>query len=150
MGTLYSNKWKSILLVSIQFICLGFIALSGPLLADTLYLLIPELAGLALGIWAVLVMGIGNFHIAPDPLRWSKMTRLGPYRLIRHPMYLAVLLTTLPLVLESFSLSRILVWAILALTLVYKMGYEEGLLKSKFPGYQEYTQNTCRLIPGLY
>lgn len=141
---------KSIILVSLQFICLGILFASGPLLADPVYLLVPELAGLVLGIWAVMAMGWGNLNIAPDPLQWSKLVALGPYRIIRHPMYLALLLVSLPLVIDSFSLLRFGIWLVLLGTLIYKMGYEESMLLAKFPPYREYSQRTSRLIPGLY
>ena len=141
---------KSITLVSLQFICLGILFLSGPLLADPIYLLVPELAGLALGVWAVMAMGWGNLNIAPDPLQWSRLVALGPYRVIRHPMYLALLLVSLPVVVDSFSLFRFGVWLVLLGTLIYKMGYEESMLLAKFPLYGEYRQRTSRLIPGLY
>ncbi|MFN2281792.1 MAG: methyltransferase family protein, partial [Anaerolineales bacterium] len=142
--------FKSITLVSLQFMCLGILFLSGPLLADPIYLLVPELAGLALGVWAVMAMGWGNLNIAPDPLQWSRLVALGPYRVIRHPMYLALLLVSLPVVVDSFSLFRFGVWLILLGTLIYKMGYEESMLLAKFPLYGEYRQRTSRLIPGLY
>ncbi len=144
------NTVKSLLLVSLQFLCLGILFLTGPLLADPLYLLLPEIAGLVLGIWAVVVMGWGNLNIAPDPLEWSRMVNLGPYRIIRHPMYLALLLVSLPLVLDSFSLFRFAVWLVLLGTLIYKMRYEESMLLDKFPLYRNYQQRTFRLIPGLY
>ena len=144
------SAFKSITLVSLQFICLGILFLSGPLLADPIYLLVPELAGLALGVWAVMAMGWGNLNIAPDPLQWSRLVALGPYRVIRHPMYLALLLASLPVVVDNFSLFRFGVWLILLGTLIYKMGYEESMLLAKFPLYGEYRQRTSRLIPGLY
>jgi len=144
------KSWKSWSLVSLQFICLGIIFLSGPLMADHIYLLIPELAGLALGLWAVAAMGRGNLNIAPDPLEWSRMVDLGPYRFIRHPMYLALLLASLPVVLDSFTVFRLGIWLVLLATLIYKMGYEENMLLAKFPRYEGYKQKTWRLIPGLY
>ena len=142
--------WKSVLFVALQFLSLGYIFLSGPLLAENPFLLAVELVGLGVGVWAVLAMGLGNFHIAPVPLTWSKMIRRGPYRLIRHPMYLALLLTTFPLLLADFSLSRLAVWLVLLLTLLFKMRFEEGLLADKFPDYRTYMLSTARLIPGLY
>jgi protein-S-isoprenylcysteine O-methyltransferase Ste14 len=144
------DTWKSILFVTMQFVCLGLIFISGPLIADPFYLLILELAGIALGIWAVLAMGWGNLNIAPDPLEWSKMVKFGPYRVIRHPMYLALLLTTFPLVLEKFTFIRLAVWLVLLLTLIFKMRYEEGMLQEKFPSYREYMDESSRLIPGIY
>ena len=74
----------------------------------------------------------------------------GPYRLIRHPMYLALLVTTLPLVLEDFTLIRFGVWMILLIDLVLKLNYEEKLLVAQLVGYDRYTRNSYRLIPLLY
>jgi protein-S-isoprenylcysteine O-methyltransferase Ste14 len=142
--------WKSALLVSLQFISLGILFLSGPIFADPIYLLVPELAGFILGIWAILAMGRGNLNILPDPLDWSRMIELGPYRVIRHPMYLALLLVSLPVVLDRFSIFRLMIWLVLLGTLIYKMGYEENMLLARFPHYGEYRQRTSRLIPCLY
>ncbi len=88
--------WLSILFVLIQFLCLAVIGLTGPIFANPFLLLLIELSGLFLGIWAVLIMRIGHFNIAPEPLSWSKMVSRGPYRIIRHPMYLALLINNTP------------------------------------------------------
>jgi len=96
------NLFKSLTFVAIQFISLGLIAVTGPIFPSNIYLLMIELLGLGLGIWAVYRMRIGNFNIVPDPLARSKLVTAGPYRLIRHPMYLALLLSTLPLVINDF------------------------------------------------
>ena len=142
--------WLSIQFVFIQVLCLAVIGLTGPIFANPLLLLLIELSGLFLGIWAVLAMRIGHFNIAPEPLTWSKMTSRGPYRIIRHPMYLALLLTTFPLIISDFSSLRLAIWFILLVNLILKMGYEEGLLQKKFPDYARYRTYTARLIPGIY
>lgn len=142
--------WKSAFFVVAQFACLGYLFLSGPFLADSSLLLGVEAAGILLGAWAVVTMRIGHFNIAPDPLAWSKLVNRGPYSFIRHPMYLALLLMTLPLVLAYFSIPRALVWVGLLLTLLIKLNYEEKLLASSLPAYAGYARRTARLIPGLY
>jgi protein-S-isoprenylcysteine O-methyltransferase Ste14 len=140
----------SILFVLIQFLCLAVIGLTGPVLATPLILLLIEVLGLFLGIWAVWSMRVGNFNIAPEPLNWSRMVSRGPYRIIRHPMYLALLLTTLPLVISYFNYLRLAVWIILLVNLLLKMRYEEGILQKYFPGYASYRARTSRLLPGIY
>lgn len=142
--------WLSILFVFIQFLCLAVIGLTGSVFANPLLFLLIELLGLFLGIWAVLTMRIGYFNIAPEPLTWSRMVSRGPYRIIRHPMYLALLLTTIPLVISDFSSLRLVVWFILLVNLILKMGYEEGLLQKQFPDYAHYRTQTARLVPGIY
>jgi protein-S-isoprenylcysteine O-methyltransferase Ste14 len=140
----------SIILVLIQFFCLGVIGLTGPIIAESPLLLIIEISGLGLGVWAVLAMRIGNFHIAPDPLRGSQFVQRGPYNFIRHPMYLALLLTTLPLIISDPTPGRIGVWILLVADLLVKIQYEEGLLLNRFSDYSHYQKKTDRLIPGLY
>ncbi len=141
---------KSILFVAIQFVCLGLIAFTGPLFPANETLLLIELLGLGLGVWATLTMRIGNFNITPDPLNWSKLVTSGPYRLIRHPMYLALLLTTLPLVINDFDLFRIVIWLVLLIDLLLKLNYEENLLATELTGYDQYMRKSARLIPFLY
>lgn len=142
--------WKSLLFVVLQFLALGLIGLTGPVIPGSLVLLVIELSGLGLGVWAVLVMGIGNFNIIPDPFQWTKLVRIGPYQLIRHPMYLALLLTTFPLVINYFTVFRFLVWMTLLVTLLLKLNYEEGLLSEKLNGYLKYAGESYKIIPFLY
>jgi len=75
----------------------------------------------------------------------------GPYALVRHPMYLAVLTMLLfsPLALGSY-------WAmipvlLMPLFLVLRIQDEEEMLVQELPTYREYTQQTrFRLIPGVW
>ena len=142
--------WKSLTFVAIQFACLGLIAITGPLFPGNLFLLAVELLGLVIGVWAVLAMGLGKFNITPDPLSSSRLVTKGPYRLIRHPMYLALLLVTIPLVSAEFSMFRMTIWLVLLVDLLLKLNYEEGLLTAKLQGYSEYKQKSYRLIPFIY
>jgi protein-S-isoprenylcysteine O-methyltransferase Ste14 len=141
---------KSILFVIIQFACLALIFLTGPLIPRNIILLTAELIGIGLGVWAVLIMGIGNFNVTPDPLKRSRLVTRGPYRVIRHPMYLALLVVTFPLIIAELSWVRLLVWVILLVTLVLKLNFEESLLDEQLPGYLEYRERSYRLIPYIY
>lgn len=144
------NTLKSIAFVLLQFLALGLILVTGPILPADPVLLLIEFAGLGLGLWAVFAAGIGNFNVTPDPVRGGRLFRGGPYRLIRHPMYLALLLTTLPLVIAEFSVLRGILWVVLLVDLVLKLNYEEGLLAAQLEGYREYMKETYRLIPFVY
>lgn len=75
----------------------------------------------------------------------------GPYRMVRHPMYLGVLITGLatPLVLGSYWSAILLppAWVLLAVRILA----EERFLEGRLEGYREYMANTrSRLIPGVW
>lgn len=141
---------KSYTLVFVQFLSIGLILITGPIYSANIFLLIIELSGAMLGIWAILSMGIGKFNIIPDPKEGSHIVTRGPYRLIRHPMYLSLLLFTLPLVIADFSWWRGIFWLVLLIDLILKLNYEETLLEKKLDGYSEYKRNSYRLIPFIY
>ena len=75
----------------------------------------------------------------------------GPYAVVRHPMYVGVLLMYLatPVALGSW-------WALLpamaiAPILVIRISNEEQVLERDLPGYKEYKQKTkYRLLPGIW
>ena len=141
---------KARILVFIQLACIIFIFTSGFPVASHFLLLLLQIVGLAIGIWAFIAMGIGNMNISPLVKQGAVLVTRGPYRLIRHPMYLAVLLVVWPLIIDSFSFLRIAAGLILTIDLVIKMLFEEGLLKKQFAEYGAYIKTTKRLIPIIF
>jgi protein-S-isoprenylcysteine O-methyltransferase Ste14 len=130
-------------------LCLACLFLSGPWLASPALVWL-EIIGLYLGAWAVCAMKLRNLHIAPDVAPNARLVTKGPYRFIRHPIYAAVLLITLSLVLSRFTLARATTWAMLLAVLVAKLQYEEILLSKRFGEYIGYQKRTKRLIPFVY
>jgi protein-S-isoprenylcysteine O-methyltransferase Ste14 len=81
----------------------------------------------------------------------QKVISTGPYALVRHPMYVGVLILLLgiPLALGSWWGLAILVVAVPGL--IWRILDEETLLKQDLPGYADYTQKVhYRLVPGLW
>ena len=145
-----SNPLLSYGLVAVQLLCLGLIALTGPLFAANPALLLLEgVAGL-LGLWAIWTMGFDNFNVTPDVKPRARLVTSGPYRYIRHPMYSALLVGGLALVLDTFSPERMLLWLVLLLDLLIKLNYEEQLLSRDLEGYSAHMRRTKRLFPFLY
>lgn len=83
--------------------------------------------------------------------RGHKVITTGPYRVVRHPMYLGAVLQFLgaPLVLGS-------VWAgvpagVAIVMFVVRTAFEDRTLRNELPGYEEYAQRTrWRLLPGVW
>jgi len=145
-----ADKIKALVLVFIQLTCIIFIFASGSLAAHHPLLFLLQIAGMAIGIWALIVMGIGNLNISPLVKRGAVLVTRGPYKLIRHPMYLAVLLVVWPLIIDDSSLMRITAGFVLTAVLIIKMLFEESLLKKHFAEYNAYMKTTKRLIPVIF
>jgi protein-S-isoprenylcysteine O-methyltransferase Ste14 len=141
---------RSYLLVFVQFIAILLILLTGPLWTNSLPLLLMESVGLFLGLWAIIAIRLPNLHILPDVRHNASLVQSGPYRLIRHPMYSALLLFTAAVVLDTFSWLRLVLWLALLVNLVLKLHYEEQLLRAHHPTYVSYQGQTKRLIPWIY
>jgi protein-S-isoprenylcysteine O-methyltransferase Ste14 len=104
------------------------------------------IAGLAFAIGSVAVLG-RCFGILPDV---RGLVTHGPYRYVRHPLYVGELTAVLGIVLGSRQpLWAGVTWiACLGLQLA-RTGYEERNISAEFPQYAEYAARTKRLIPGI-
>ncbi len=106
-------------------------------------------AGLALGVWSFVVMG-RHLRIMPEPAAEASLLRHGPYRLIRHPMYAALVLGAGGWLLCTFSWPRLVCLLVLLPVLALKAAREERLLAEKFPGYAAYRAASRRFVPWVW
>ena len=107
-------------------------------------------AGGALRLWPVFVLGnrfSGLVAIQPG----HRLVTTGVYRVIRHPSYLGLLITSLGWALAFRSGVGVLLTALLVPPLLARIRAEERLLRAQFGDeYEVYGKRTSRLIPGLY
>ena len=144
------HAFRSYAYVGVQFVCLALIIMTGPWLATSPEFFVLELLGIFCGFWALLTMKLRNLSALPEIKPNSSLQTGGPYQWIRHPMYSALLLVMLVLVLEEFTYWRGVVWLVLSLDLVLKLQYEEELLANEFPEYRGYQSKTSKLIPWIW
>ena len=145
-----NRKHYPYLLVTIQLGCLLYIAVSAPVLSNNSAGLLIECAGIFLALLAIYVVKIRNVNVAPIVKQNSELITSGPYRIIRHPMYIAQLIAVLPLVIDYFSWYRLAAIVILLVILLIKIEFEEKQLIAHFPEYTEYKKRTKKLIPFVY
>lgn len=108
-------------------------------------------AGLIIIAIAMLQMGIGSrLRIFPEPARDAALVQSGIYRIIRHPMYTGVLLTTLGMVLTHPFWWRWAIWVVLLVVLLQKIKLEEQLLAEKFDHFYQYARRSKKLIPFIW
>lgn len=109
----------------------------------------------------VVLLGYGIFFLVIRENRYAsrvievdreqQVIRSGPYAIVRHPMYAAVLMMVVfsPLALGSHW--AMIPAALIVPILVARIRNEESVLARDLEGYQEYSQRTkYRLIPGLW
>jgi len=146
MGT----KYKSFILVWLQMLFIVLLLLQIPANHCDQWAFIVSAIGLFLGFWAIVTMRLDNLSVTPEVRRDARLVTSGPYKVIRHPMYSAVLLTFLPFVLDRPSFYLTIIFLALVTTLFVKLNYEETLLKAHFKEYEEYSKHSRRLIPFIY
>lgn len=144
------HKLYPYFLVAVQLSSLLYIAISGPIISSNSAGLFIESAGIFLAILAIYVVKIRNVNITPTVKLNSELVTAGPYRIIRHPMYIAQLIAVFPLVIDYFSWYRLAALIILLITLLVKISYEEKQLIFNFPEYIDYKKTTSKLIPFIY
>ncbi len=114
--------------------------------------------GVALGLYcgsfsiairSFIVMPPGTFNIRPTLKKNAKLVISGPYRYIRHPMYVSVLLASGGLVATSWSVLRFSLLSGLFVVMYCKASLEEKILLKAFSEYQTLKDRTGMFIPWL-
>jgi protein-S-isoprenylcysteine O-methyltransferase Ste14 len=96
--------------------------------------------GLALAVWAGVTMG-QSLSPFPKPRRRAELVDHGPFRVLRHPIYVggALFFAGLSLVFSAWGLA---LTAVLAVFWLAKARLEERHLLARFPEYAEYRRRT--------
>jgi protein-S-isoprenylcysteine O-methyltransferase Ste14 len=151
MNLVFITNLKAFILFVVQYASLAFLLLTGPIAPGNPLLLACYVAGWVLGGWSILSMGIGNINAGPDPLPGGRLVKHGPYATIRHPMYAAILLVIIPLLINHFTFMRLAVTVLLTVNLILKIRYEEQRLTLSYCNkYRDYTAGTWQLIPYVF
>jgi protein-S-isoprenylcysteine O-methyltransferase Ste14 len=79
-----------------------------------------------------------------------KLVTSGPYAWVRHPLYLAYGIASIGLLLQYLSVLAVALWAIHIGLQLWRMHYEEAVLRENFPEYDAYARRVARIVPHFY
>jgi len=81
----------------------------------------------------------------------QQLVRTGPYRVVRHPIYLGGIVGVAGTAIVIGEVRALLAVALVVVVAVLKLRTEEALLGDHFgPAYRRYQQDVKALIPFLY
>jgi protein-S-isoprenylcysteine O-methyltransferase Ste14 len=109
-----------------------------------------QLAFTLLAVWARRHLGSnwsGEVRIASS----HQLVRSGPYAVVRHPIYTALVGMYLGTLIVSGELHTLVAFAIMLVAYTRKIGMEERALAERFAGeHDEYRRATWAWLPGIY
>jgi len=74
----------------------------------------------------------------------------GPYRFVRHPLYVGEEIAALGLFIQFASVWSALIFVMQVAFQLRRIHNEEAVLSTSFPEYHAYRRTTARLVPGIY
>jgi protein-S-isoprenylcysteine O-methyltransferase Ste14 len=135
------------------------LAVAGTWSAAPLVFLTPTENGLATALvaTALMVAGIAGSCVTLGTLGRSfgvrpgarELVTGGPYRFVRHPLYVFEALTQLGVLLVVLSPFAVALFALHLCLQGWRALLEERVLSGAFPAYRTYQASTSRFVPGL-
>jgi protein-S-isoprenylcysteine O-methyltransferase Ste14 len=140
------HDWRAVLVTALAIDALGLSTAQAVTQPDAAGLAAAfSLAGTSLAFWSVWYLG-RSFSLLPQA---RALVTSGPYRFVRHPIYLGGLLITIGEVWLRFSALTLGLNVIFVAAQIVRLRYEEQILERAFPEYAAYRAQTSALIPGI-
>ncbi|MGD8454997.1 MAG: isoprenylcysteine carboxylmethyltransferase family protein [Anaerolineales bacterium] len=156
------KKWDKIIVFPTQILMpFGFLVLAGldmrygwssglPLWLQISAVIVGGL-GYMLSVWASAVNRFYSRLVRIQKERGHHVVSEGPYKYIRHPGYIGVIIFMLTTPLALNSMWTLTLGGALSLLLVIRTVLEDKTLQEELEGYTAYTQKVkYRLVPGLW
>ena len=107
------------------------------------------LFGICFRLWAIITLGHYYSHIVRE-IDDHKIIDSGPYKYIRHPAYVGMIVAHFGIVLYFFNLVTLLIFFLALIpAIIFRIFVEEKTL-FKIEGYSDYAQTRKRLIPLIW
>jgi protein-S-isoprenylcysteine O-methyltransferase Ste14 len=104
-----------------------------------------------LGFWAMKQNTYLAQYVRIQKERGHRVITTGPYKYVRHPMYVGVILFILCFPLALGSLYSFIPALIIVILFIIRTSLEDKTLQEELEGYQEYAKRVrYKLIPGIW
>ena len=101
--------------------------------------------------WVMAVNPWAEASVRIQSDRGHQVVHSGPYRFVRHPMYVGMILMYLAVALMLGSNWALALAGFMAVILIVRTALEDRTLQRELPGYREFTGVTrWRLLPGIW
>ena len=154
------RRWQAVLAVTLALVAVGVLLWQPLPVAQrgwlaTLLLALGSLTyfpAIGLYLWGLAALG-RNFGVSTfggaDVYAGHRLVRGGPFRFVRHPMYLAVILAAIGALL-IFRTWAMVLFAPTSLVVIRRAGHEEALLEAEYGDlWREYARATPKWLPRL-
>ncbi len=150
--THYRRSRGSYRLVMLQFA--GIVGACWPVslinLGHPLWLVLCAM-GAGFGVWALAHNRIGISGVFPEPRPNMSLVTTGPYALVRHPMYGALMIMMIGIAGYNGNVVNWISAAVIVAVVIAKSVIEERLLPRVFPEYESYRSSTPhRFLPFVF
>ncbi|MGP0019853.1 MAG: methyltransferase family protein [Candidatus Sulfotelmatobacter sp.] len=106
---------------------------------------------LAMITWVMIVNPFAESSVRIQTDRGHTVITSGPYRIVRHPMYVGIILLYFSTALIWGSVWTLRLGALLMVLLIWRTAREDRTLRQELPGYEQYAAVTrYRLLPGVW
>lgn len=108
-------------------------------------------ASLALITWTLAMNPHAESSVRIQEDRGHTVISSGPYRFVRHPMYVGLIFLHASMALILGSIWTLIVAALITVLFLWRTALEDRTLRRELPGYEAYTSITrYRLMPGIW
>jgi len=112
--------------------------------------IVIQICSIVFMVWARFTYGLRSFHATANTTKGELVTK-GPYHLLRHPIYAAVIYFFWASAISYPFVETIIAAILITGGLYVRMLFEERFLLTAYDDeYAEYSKRTKRIIPFLF
>jgi protein-S-isoprenylcysteine O-methyltransferase Ste14 len=104
------------------------------------------MVGLVLSLYSLATLR-RNFSLVPET---RELVTKGPYRWVRHPLYVGETISGLGLIVPSLWILNLTIFVIYLGAQLIRANLEDTMLREGFPQYAAWEKHTKRFVPWVY